>query len=91
MVERLCESVVTVGKEVIEAAKNEQQWRHIAKYMVHAWNEGMASVRSPKQLRPFRGLDMQIAKSGFSEPEPPVRSKEQIGASELLARPQRRR
>ncbi len=91
MVERLCESAVTVGKEVIEAAKNEPRWRHIAKHMVHAWNEGMASVRSPKQVRQFKGLDVSIAEAGFSEPEPPVRSNEKIGASELLARPQRRR
>jgi len=35
---RLCESAVEVGKEVIEASKNEPRWRPVAKQMVHAWN-----------------------------------------------------
>lgn len=85
MLEQLCESAVSVGHEVIEAGKNEPEWRHIAKHMVHAWNDGMASVRSPKQALPFRGLDAAIAGAGFSDPEPPVLGKEKIGASELLA------
>jgi HipA-like C-terminal domain./HipA-like N-terminal domain. len=48
MVERLCESAAEVGYEVIETAKNEPQWRSIAKQMVHAWNEGTNTLRSPK-------------------------------------------
>ena len=48
MLEQLCESAVEVGAEVIEAAKNNPEWRPIAKQMVHAWNEGMASLRDPK-------------------------------------------
>ncbi|WP_256582251.1 type II toxin-antitoxin system HipA family toxin [Pseudomonas sp. MYb185] len=48
MVERLCESAVEVGQEVIEAAQNEPRWHTVAKHMVHAWNDGMASLRSPK-------------------------------------------
>lgn len=91
MVERLCESAVTVGKEVIEAARNEPAWREIAKHMVHAWNEGMASIRSPKQAQQFRGLEESITEAGFSDPEPPVTSREIIGASELLAKPGRKR
>ena len=46
MVERLCESAVEVGQEVISAAKNEHRWYPVAKQMVHAWNDGMASLRS---------------------------------------------
>ena len=85
MVERLCESAVEVGAEVIEAAKNEPNWRPIAKQMVHAWNEGMASLRDPKKSVAFRGLDGAIAASGFSEPEPPEKIHVTIGRSELLA------
>lgn len=85
MVERLCESAVEVGAEVIEAARNEPNWRPIAKQMVHAWNEGMASLRDPKQSVAFRGLDGAIAASGFSEPEPPEKIHVTIGRSELLA------
>lgn len=85
MVERLCESAVEVGAEVIEAARNEPNWRPIAKQMVHAWNEGMASLRDPKKSVAFRGLDGAIAASGFSEPEPPEKIHVTIGRSELLA------
>ena len=90
MVERLCESAVEVGAEVIEAAKNESHWRPIAMQMVHAWNEGMASLRDPKESVVFRGLDAAIVGAGFSKPEPPEKNHVTIGRSELLA-PQRRK
>lgn len=69
MVERLCESAVEVGKEVIEAARNEPRWHTVAKQMVYAWNDGMASLRSPKGGVVFRGLGEAIAQAGFSDPE----------------------
>lgn len=90
MVERLCESAVEVGAEVIEAASNEPRWRPLAKQMVHAWNEGMASLRDPKKSVAFRGLDDAITAAGFSDPEPPEPPQVTIGRSELLA-PQRRK
>jgi serine/threonine-protein kinase HipA len=34
---------------LIEAARNEPQWRHVAKQMLHAWDEGMTSFRSLKK------------------------------------------
>jgi serine/threonine-protein kinase HipA len=46
MVEQLCESAVEVGNEVIEASRNESAWRDVAKHMVHAWNDGMETLRS---------------------------------------------
>ncbi|MFT3804731.1 MAG: type II toxin-antitoxin system HipA family toxin [Burkholderiaceae bacterium] len=49
MVECLCESAVEVGKEVIEAARNEPRWRTVAKHMLHAWNDGMSSLRDPRK------------------------------------------
>lgn len=84
MVERLCESAVAVGREVIEAAKNEPRWHTVAKQMVYAWNEGMGSLRSPKRSVAFSGLDEAIAQAGFSEPEKVERGREVIGRSELL-------
>lgn len=90
MVERLCESAVEVSAEVIEAARNQPSWRPVAKQMVHAWNEGMASLRDPKKSIAFRGLDGAIAAAGFSESEPPEQTQVTIGRSELLA-PQRRK
>lgn len=91
MVERLCESAVEVGKEVIEASLNEARWRPVAKQMVHAWNEGMASLRDPKASVSVRGLDAAIAEAGFSAPEPPEPARVTIGRSELLAAPRRGR
>ena len=86
MVEQLCESAVAVGREVIEAAKNEPAWRDVAKHMVHAWNEGMETLRSPKAAPHFRGLNTAIEEAGFSGPRKPERSREVIGRSELLAK-----
>jgi len=86
MVERLCESAVEVGQEVIAAAKNEPRWHTVAKQMVHAWNEGMATLRSPKSLHGFKGLNEAIAQAGFSAPEPPESTRTVIGRSELLGK-----
>jgi len=86
MVERLCESAVEVGREVIEAAKNEPSWKSVAKNMVHVWNDGMASLRSPKSMVEVKGLSQAIDLAGFSRPERPEKEREVIGRSELLAR-----
>lgn len=85
MVEQLCESAVQVGSEVIEAAKNEPRWHAVAKHMVYAWNDGMASLRDPKSTVAFRGLDAAIVAAGLSEPEPPEQASVVVGRSELLA------
>ncbi|MEM5293168.1 type II toxin-antitoxin system HipA family toxin [Burkholderia sp. JPY481] len=86
MVEALCDSAVDVGHELIEAARNEPQWRTVAKQMLHAWDDGMTSLRSPKKSLQFRGLKPAIEAAGFSAPEPPERSREVIGHSPLLGR-----
>lgn len=90
MVERLCESAVEVGREVIEAARNEPRWHTVAKHMMHAWNDGMESLRSPKGLASFRGLGEAMVQAGFSEPDGPESEREVIGRSELLGRPRKR-
>ena len=86
MLERLCESAVEVGREIIQAAKNEPRWHDIAKQMLHAWNEGMASVRSGRKDAKLKGLTSEIKTAGFSDPIPPEQSKV-IGRSEMLERP----
>jgi serine/threonine-protein kinase HipA len=60
MVERVCESAVEVGQEVIEAAKNEPRWHEITKQMVHAWDDGMTSLRSARGDQKYRGLRTHI-------------------------------
>jgi serine/threonine-protein kinase HipA len=90
MVERLCESAVEVGREVIAAAKREPRWRDIAKQMLHAWNEGMASVRSARKDTRLKGLTKYIEAAGFSG-QAPAEKPQVIGRSELLARPRSRK
>lgn len=85
MVEQLCESAVEVGKEVIEASRNEPAWRDVAKHMVHAWNEGMETLRSSKSAPHLRGLESAITQAGFSGPRTAQDGRVQIGRSELLA------
>ncbi|MFT3755718.1 MAG: type II toxin-antitoxin system HipA family toxin [Pseudoxanthomonas sp.] len=85
MVEQLCDSAVATGHEVIEAARNESRWRDIAKHMVHAWNEGMASLRDTKISVSVHGLSAAIEAAGFSDPPLPQTRGEVIGRSELLA------
>ena len=88
MVERLCESAVEIGREFIEAARNESRWRPLAKQMTQVWSDGMASLRSVKSEPRFKGLTPAIAAAGFSDPIPPE-SPPTIGLSELLARPRK--
>jgi serine/threonine-protein kinase HipA len=86
MVERLCESAVEVGREIIEAARNEPRWHNIAKQMLYAWDEGMTSLRSVRMEKKHRGLSADIKAAGFSDPAPPERPNA-IGRSELLGKP----
>jgi serine/threonine-protein kinase HipA len=88
MVERVCESAVEVGHEVIETARNERRWRSIAKQMVLVWNEGMTSLRSAKGEPRFRRLSPVIAAAGFSDPAPPEPPLV-AGRSEQLRRPRK--
>jgi serine/threonine-protein kinase HipA len=85
MVERLCQSAVEVGCEVIEAVKNEPRWQEVGTAMAHAWNEGMASVRSVKPNPALMGLTRDIEAAELGAPAPPERPK-RVGHSELLAR-----
>jgi serine/threonine-protein kinase HipA len=86
MVEALCDSAVSVGHELIEAARNEPQWHTVAKQMLHAWDDGMASLRSPKKSLQFKGLKPAIEAAGFSAPEPAEKTREVIGRSPLLGK-----
>ncbi|CAG4891889.1 type II toxin-antitoxin system HipA family toxin [Paraburkholderia saeva] len=86
MVEALCDSAVSVGHEVIAAASNEPQWRSVAKQMLHAWNEGMESLRSPKKSVLFKGLTPAIEAAGFSDPEPAEPARKVVGPSPLLGK-----
>jgi serine/threonine-protein kinase HipA len=90
-IERLCESAVEVGREIIAAARNEPRWHVVAKQMLHAWNEGTASLRSPKTAVEFEALSGDLAAAAFSDPLPPQSQRETIGRSELLSKPRKRK
>jgi serine/threonine-protein kinase HipA len=85
MVEQLCDSAVSVAQEMIEAANDEKQWRWIARQMLHAWNDGMASLRSAKPIARLRSLTPLIEAAGFSDADKAESLKTIIGRSELLA------
>ncbi len=59
MVEALCDSAVAVGHELIEAARNEPQWHNVAKHMLHAWDDGMASRRRLRKACNSKGSNRQ--------------------------------
>ncbi|KVQ55804.1 type II toxin-antitoxin system HipA family toxin [Burkholderia territorii] len=84
MVEALCDSAVSTGKAVAEAAKNDTRWHWVARQMLHAWNEGMASLRSAKPQAALRALTPVIDAAGFSDADKADNGREVIGRSELL-------
>ncbi|MDE1184099.1 type II toxin-antitoxin system HipA family toxin [Paraburkholderia sp.] len=86
MVDALCESAVSVGHEMIEAARNEPAWRDVAKQMLHAWNDGMNALRHRhKSDAPASSLMPAIEAAGFSDAQPAERARDVIGRSPLLA------
>ena len=66
-------------------------WSHdesegeITAQMLHAWNDGMASLRSVTSEPRFKGLTADIEAAGLPEPQRPLRP-EVIGRSSLLAK-----
>ena len=90
MTERVCESAVEVGREIIQAAKNDVRWLGIAKQMLHVWNAGMTSLRYGKGEPSRVTLTEDINAAGFSAPLPPELAPV-TGHSELLARPRSRK
>ena len=84
MVEALCDCAVSVGREMIEAQRNDTRWQQMTSNMLHAWNDGMESLRSPKKSVVLRALAPDIEAAGLPAPEPAVHERAVIGRSELL-------
>ena len=87
MVEALCDSAVAVGKEIVEVSRNEPRWHWVAKQMLHAWNEGMATLRSNKPQASLKSLTPVIDAAGFSDADKADNTRTVIGRSELLGNP----
>ncbi|MEG3134070.1 type II toxin-antitoxin system HipA family toxin [Rouxiella sp. T17] len=84
MLEMLCESAVETGKEMVEASKNEPQWRDLTKHMLHAWNDGINSLRNSKFQQEACGIKALIENAEFSGIRVLVKDKTHYGRSELL-------
>ena len=83
-IERICEAIVEVTPQVFEATKKHPMFYETGKRMLHAWNDGMSSLRLQKTWS-LPSLDEPIAAAKFSDPHPVKRQKtEKIGRSPLL-------
>ncbi|CAN5550066.1 hypothetical protein BH10PSE18_BH10PSE18_45710 [soil metagenome] len=83
-VERICEAIVQVTPQVVEAADRFPGFHETGKQMLHAWNDGMNSLRLQKTWS-LPSLDTAIALARFSDVTPGVQvPREKIGRSPLL-------
>lgn len=85
-VERICEAIVQVTPQVVAATKQYPAFYETGKRMLHAWNDGMNSLRLQKTWS-LPSLDEPIAAAKFSDPQPISTAKvEKIGRSPLLGK-----
>jgi len=85
-IERICEAVVSVTPDLVAAANGYEGFREVGKRMLHAWNEGMNSLRLQKTWS-LPTLSAAIQEAKFSDPKPMApEPREKIGRSPLLAR-----
>jgi serine/threonine-protein kinase HipA len=84
MVEALCDSAVGVGREMIAAQRNDSRWSQMTANMLHAWNDGMESLRSPKKNVGLRPLTAAIQAADLPNAEPALHERSIIGRSPLL-------
>lgn len=85
-VERICEAIVQVTPQVLDAAGRYPTFYETGKRMLHAWNAGMNSLRVQKTWS-LPSLDEAIEQAGFSDVKPAVPTpREKIGCSPLLGK-----
>lgn len=83
-VERISEAVVAVTPELIRTAKEHASFSEIGKRMVHAWNDGLNSLRLQRTWI-LPSLDAPIAEARFSDPRPMApEPRQKLGRSPLL-------
>lgn len=83
-VERICEAIVQVTPQLVEAAGRFPGFHETGKRMLHAWNDGMNSLRLQKTWS-LPSLDAAIAQARFSDVTPAIPAqREKIGRSPLL-------
>jgi serine/threonine-protein kinase HipA len=85
-IERICEAIVTVSPQVLEAAEHHTHFRETAKRMLHAWNSGMNSLRLQKTWS-LPSIEGVLSGADFSDMKPRAApSREKIGRSPLLSK-----
>ena len=85
-VERICEAIVKVTPQVIAATEQYPAFYETGKRMLHAWNDGMNSLRLQRTWS-LPSLDEPIAAANFFDPKPIAAAKaEKIGRSPLLGK-----
>ena len=85
-VERICEAMVAVTPQVVEATQQHPHFREIGKRMLHAWNDGMNSLHLKKTWS-LPSLDSAIEQARFSDPLPMKPTpREKVGRSPLLGK-----
>lgn len=84
-VERICQAMVEVSAEVVKACRTYESFAQIGPRMLHAWNDGMNSLRLQK-VWSLPSLEPQIEAAGFADvAQAKAPAPERIGRSPLLA------
>ena len=85
-IERICDAIVAVSPQVLEAAARHAHFRETAKRMLHAWNSGMNSLRLHKTWS-LPSIEGVLSGAHFSDMKPlAAPSREKIGRSSLLSK-----
>jgi serine/threonine-protein kinase HipA len=85
-VARICEAIVGVTPQVVEAIDRHPAFRDTGQRMLHAWNEGMNGLRLQKTWS-LPSLTQAIEQAGLAEVKPAAPApREKIGRSPLLGR-----
>lgn len=85
-VEKICEAMVDVSPLVIEASRCYPTFERIGPRMLHAWNDGMNSLRLRK-IWSLPSLQPQIDAAGYADtPAPKAPAPQKVGRSPLLGR-----
>jgi serine/threonine-protein kinase HipA len=85
-VERICDAMVAVTPRVIAATEHYPEFHETGKRMLHAWNDGMNSLRLQRTWS-LPSLDDTIVQARFSDLKPyEPTHREKIGRSPLLGR-----
>ena len=84
-VERICQAMVEVSQDVAKASRAYESFGQVGPRMLHAWNEGMNSLRLHKTWS-LPGLERQIEAAGLEDVSKARAPRvEKIGRSPLLA------